>query len=101
MIQLFGNAINTCTYKAVGKLVPMRKKEVQMRSSQSASGVPSVLLFSLVLRVYTRWHARKAEQVQKLGAVHAEFLGTSHALGLRFGVSYLICNCLLFLSPPG
>lgn len=38
------------------------------------SAIPSVLLFSpRVLRVYTRWHARKAEHIWKLDSVHTQF----------------------------
>lgn len=39
-------------------------------------------LFPLVLRVYTRWHARKAEQIQKLACVFAEPFGPA-AIGGR------------------
>lgn len=68
-----------------------------MGSGQPASRVP------LVLRVYTRWHARKDEQVYELGyelgCADAEFFGGSHACGFGAGVSCLICDCFLSSSP--
>ena len=80
MIPFFHAVAKTYAYTVVGKLVPLRKKgvkygaEVQLGSLQNSK----CLAFPpLVLRVYTRWHARKAEHIQKLDSVDTEFFGRS------------------------
>lgn len=53
-------------------------------------------VFPLVLGVYTRWHARKAEQIQKLDSGEARFFGTGPDGRVRLWSPHLICGCSLF-----
>lgn len=53
-------------------------------------------VFPLVLAVYTRWHARKAEQIQKLDSREARFFGSGPDGRVRLRSPHLICGCSLF-----
>ena len=101
MTQVMCVVVSTCTHIVcipwLNQSQPGRQGQgLQTGSSQSVWEFSVFWVFPLVLGVYTRWHARKAEQIQKLDSGEARFFGTGPDGRVRLWSPHLICDCSLF-----